>query len=122
LFLGGGNPAQVPAAQQCFQQHLQALAQDPQAAASMLGVYPAPQGNDSTLRAAAGFLSRECGWPVTEANIALVSGSQLAFFILFNLLAGPGADGLSRRILLPVVPEYLGYGAQGLGENFFAAR
>jgi valine--pyruvate aminotransferase len=122
LFLGGGNPAQVPAAQQCFQQHLQALAQDPQAAASMLGVYPAPQGNDSTLRAAAGFLSRECGWPVTEANIALVSGSQLAFFILFNLLAGPGADGLSRRILLPVVPEYLGYGAQGLGENFFSAR
>ena len=122
LFLGGGNPALVPAAQQCFQQHLQALVKDPQATASMLGVYPAPQGNDSTLQAVAGFLSRECGWPVTEANIALVSGSQLAFFILFNLLAGPGVDGVNRRLLLPVVPEYLGYGAQGLGEDFFVTR
>lgn len=122
LFLGGGNPAQVPAAQQCFQAHLQTLVRDPQATAAMLGVYPAPQGGDSTLRAVAGFLSRECGWPVTEANIALVNGSQLAFFILFNLLAGPGEDGVNRRVLLPVVPEYLGYGAQGLAENFFATR
>lgn len=122
LFLGGGNPAVIPEAQQCFQAHLQALAQDPQATASMLGVYPAPQGSDSTLRAVAEFLSRECGWPVTEANIALVNGSQLAFFILFNLLAGPGADGVNRRLLLPVVPEYLGYGAQGLGEDFFVSH
>lgn len=122
LFLGGGNPAQVPAAQACFQQHLQAIANDPQATSSLLGVYPAPQGGDSTLRAVAGFLSRECGWPVTEANIALVNGSQLAFFILFNLLAGTGEDGANRRVLLPLVPEYLGYGAQGLGENFFVTR
>lgn len=122
LFLGGGNPAQVPAAQQCFQRHLQALAQDPQAASAMLGVYPPPQGGDSTLRAVAGFLSRECSWPVTEANIALVNGSQLAFFILFNLLAGTGDNDDSRRVLLPLVPEYLGYGAQGLTDDFFATR
>jgi valine--pyruvate aminotransferase len=122
LFLGGGNPAQVSAAQQCFQQHLQALAQDPAAAAALVGVYPAPQGDDRTLCSVAGFLSRECGWPVSEANIAIVSGSQLAFFILFNLFGGPdGADG-SRQVLLPLVPEYLGYGAQGLGDNFFRTR
>jgi valine--pyruvate aminotransferase len=122
LFLGGGNPAKVPAAQQCFQQHLQALAQDPAAAAALVGIYPAPQGDDRTLRAVAGFLSRECGWPVSEANIAIVSGSQLAFFILFNLFAGADDAGSQRQVLLPLVPEYLGYGAQGLGENFFQTR
>lgn len=122
LFLGGGNPALVPAAQAFFQQHLQAIANDPQQTSSLLGVYPAPQGGDSTLRAVAGFLSCECGWPITEANIALVNGSQLAFFILFNLLAGASEDGANRRVLLPLVPEYLGYGAQGLGENFFVTR
>lgn len=122
LFLGGGNPAKVPAAQQCFQTHLRRLAEEADAANSLLGVYPAPQGDDRTLRALAGFLSRECGWPVSEANIAIVSGSQLAFFILFNLFAGVDDAESSRQALLPLVPEYLGYGAQGLGDDFFQTR
>ncbi len=54
-------------------------------------------------------------------NIALVNGSQLAFFILLNLFAGPSATG-TRRVLLPLVPEYLGYGAQGLDRDFFQVQ
>lgn len=122
LFLGGGNPAQIPEAQICFRTHLQELAHDPQAVAGLLGVYPAPQGNDTTLVAVAGYLSDDCGWPVGARNLALVNGSQLAFFILFNLFAGPGSDGTLRQVLLPLVPEYLGYGAQGLHADFFRSH
>ncbi|MBC6904635.1 valine--pyruvate transaminase [Saccharophagus sp. K07] len=122
LFLGGGNPAQVLEAQQCFQKHLQALAADSKATSDLLGVYPAPQGADSTLQALADFFALECGWRVSPANIALVSGSQLAFFILLNLFAGQTSDGGQRQVLLPLVPEYLGYSAQGLQHDFFQAR
>lgn len=122
LFLGGGNPAQVPEALACFQQHLTQLAADPQAAGRVLGVYAAPQGDDSTLRALADYLAGECGWPVDAGNIALVSGSQLAFFIVLNCFAGPSPDGTTKQVVLPLVPEYLGYATQGLHEQFFVAR
>jgi valine--pyruvate aminotransferase len=121
LFLGGGNPAQVPEAQACFAKHLQQMAQDPQAAARLLGVYAAPQGDDSTLRALANYLAGECGWPVDQNNIALVSGSQLAFFILLNCFAGSMEAGRHKQVVLPLVPEYLGYGTQGLHRDFFVA-
>lgn len=121
LFLGGGNPAQVPEAQACFQRHLTHLAQDPAAAGRLLGVYAAPRGDETTVRAMADYLARECGWPVAEDNIALVSGSQLAFFILLNCFAGTMPDGSDRQVVLPMVPEYLGYGAQGLHGDFFTA-
>lgn len=122
LFLGGGNPAQIPEAQTCFQKHLKQLAQDPSATARLLGVYAAPQGDDATLQALADYLAGECGWPIGRGNVALVSGSQLAFFILLNCFAGPMAEGGNKQVVLPLVPEYLGYGTQGLHRDFFVAQ
>jgi valine--pyruvate aminotransferase len=40
--------------------------------------------------------------------------------MLFNLLAGESAGG-RRRILFPLVPEYIGYANQGLCEGMFTA-
>lgn len=122
LFLGGGNPAQVPEAQTSFHRHLQALAQDPVASARTLGVYAGPQGDEVCLRALAQYLFKECGWPVSQENLALVNGSQLAFFILLNGFAGPDGRGGLRQAVLPLVPEYLGYSAQGLHTDFFRAN
>ena len=122
LFLGGGNPAQIPEAQASFQAHLRQLAADPAAAARLLGVYAGPQGDDATLQALTKYLSQDCRWPVNQGNIALVSGSQLAFFILLNCFAGPLEHGGIKRVVLPLVPEYLGYGTQGLHRNFFVAH
>ncbi|MCK7498552.1 MAG: hypothetical protein MZW92_53940 [Comamonadaceae bacterium] len=52
----------------------------------------------------ADVLARRYGWPLTERNVALTSGSQSAFFTLFNLLAGDARRGPRRRILLPLAP------------------
>src|SRR5690606_24599666 len=38
-----------------------------------------------------------------------------------NLLAGAMPDGSCRKILLPVVPEYIGYANQGLSPDQFVA-
>jgi valine--pyruvate aminotransferase len=53
--------------------------------------------------------------------VALTSGSQAGFFLLFNLLAGPQSDGGFKRILLPVTPEYIGYQDVGLREGMLTA-
>jgi valine--pyruvate aminotransferase len=58
---------------------------------------------------------------VTADHVAVTSGGQSAFFYLFNLLAGPRPDGF-RRVLLPLVPEYIGYADQGVAESMFTAR
>jgi valine--pyruvate aminotransferase len=48
-------------------------------------------------------------------------GGQTAFFFLFNALAGHYPDGRHKKILLPLVPEYIGYANQSLGSQIFAA-
>jgi valine--pyruvate aminotransferase len=48
-------------------------------------------------------------------------GGQTAFYFLFNLLAGEMPDGTHRKILLPLVPEYIGYANQGVHGGLFHA-
>ncbi len=115
LFLGGGNPQDVPEASAIFANHLQQLAA--LSPYRQLGVYQSPLGNLDIRQSVAQYLQKQCDWPVTADHIALVSGSQSAFFILFNLFCG---DGL--KALLPLVPEYLGYAAQAVSDNAFVAN
>ena len=70
------------------------------------------------LRALAGMLRREYGWDLDEENICLTCGSQGAFFLLFNMLAGQCGQK-HRKILLPLAPEYIGYADLGLCDGFF---
>ena len=68
------------------------------------------------------MLRREYGWDLGAANIAISNGSQSAFFILFNLFAGRCVDGSQRHILLPFVPEYIGYREIGVDGPIFRAE
>jgi len=120
-FLGGGNPAPIPEAQSLFNRHLQALVTDMVKRPDLLGVYQSPQGNSQVLQSLAQYFRNDCDWDVGTENITLVSGSQQAFFILFNLFAGLDGDK-KRQILLPIVPEYLGYASLGMSEGMFQAH
>ena len=121
LFMGGGNPSRIPAMEALFSERLAQMAADPSQVFGALGVYKSPQGDRRFLRAMARLLSERCGWPLTERNIAVANGSQSAFFVLFNLLAGTQSDGSHRVIRLPLAPEYLGYADSGLSADFFHA-
>jgi len=41
--------------------------------------------------------------------------------ILFNLFAGKQPDGSFKKILLPLAPEYIGYGDAGIDEDIFVS-
>ncbi len=121
LMLGGGNPAHIPEMEQAWAARMHEITQTPGALRQLLGVYDPPRGNARFLSALAALLRREYGWPIGPEHLAITNGGQTAFYCLFNLLAGRTPSGEERKILLPVVPEYIGYANQGFGRELFHA-
>lgn len=121
LFMGGGNPAQIPAVESEIKAAIERVLAEPDGIKKLCGNYQSPQGDPRFLQALASYFNRECGWPVTTDNIALANGSQAAFFVLFNMFAGHFADGSHKQILLPMAPEYIGYASSGLSDDFFVS-
>jgi valine--pyruvate aminotransferase len=121
IMMGGGNPGHIPEIQEVMRQRLQTLIADEHSLRKLIGVYDPPKGEVDFRKALATLLRREYGWDLDEDNICLTNGSQGAFFLLFNLLAGRTANGGHRKILLPMAPEYIGYADLGLSEDFFTS-
>ena len=121
IFMGGGNPGRIPEAEAIFKARLESVMADPQQLHSLMGIYQSPQGDKIFRQQIASLLKKEFGWDLSERNIAISNGSQSAFFILYNMLAGAMPDGTHRSIHLPLAPEYIGYGDIGLTEGFFTA-
>lgn len=121
LMLGGGNPGRIPEVEAALRSEMERLLADGDRFERMIGIYDHPQGSHEFREACAELLRRECGWPVDAEMIALTNGSQSAFYQLFNLFGGRDAGGQTRRILLPMTPEYIGYADAGMDDDLFAA-
>ena len=121
LMLGGGNPAHIPAVQDYFNRRLRYFVDHPREFAQVIGNYDAPRGEKRFIGALADFFNRHYHWGIGPENIVLTAGSQTGFFMLFNSLAGLFPGGARRRILFPMVPEYIGYADVGLSDNLFTA-
>lgn len=120
IMMGGGNPAHIPEVEAVWRERMEQVLGTPGALENMLGDYDTPRGRPEFLEALAAFFKRTLGWEVTADNIAITTGSQTASFLLFNLLAGP-ASGRQRKILFPLVPEYIGYSDTGIAPGMFTA-
>ena len=121
IMMGGGNPGLIPEIQAVMRARLQEIADDEASLRRLIGIYDPPRGDGEFLQAMAGLLRREYGWDLSEENICLTHGSQGAFFLLFNILAGRCADGSRRKILLPMAPEYIGYADLGMEADLFTS-
>jgi valine--pyruvate aminotransferase len=122
LVLGGGNPAHIPEVEAVFQERMRWLSDHPQVLSRIIGNYDSPRGNSRFINMLAGFFKKTYGWDIGPENIVLTAGSQNGFFLLFNTLAGTFPDGSHRHILLPLVPEYIGYSDVGLSDDLFIAN
>lgn len=121
LMLGGGNPAHIPEVQKILKKRMQEILENDNEFEKMIGNYTTPQGDSEFLSAVAEFLHKEYSWKVSSKNICVLHGSQTTFFFLFNMLAGKFSDGSFKKILLPIVPEYIGYEDQGISSDFFTS-
>ncbi|PML58843.1 valine--pyruvate transaminase [Vibrio lentus] len=118
IMLGGGNPAAIPAMLDYFNQASADMLASGELIAALAN-YDGPQGKDSFIKSLAALLKETYGWDISEKNISLTNGSQSGFFYLFNLLAGQQPDGSHKKILLPIAPEYIGYGDAGIDDDIF---
>ena len=119
--LGGGQPARIPEMNAVWRRRLEELMEEPGGLERALTSYDPPRGNPHFLEAIATLFREMFGWNLTADNVAVTSGGQTAFYFLFNLLAGEMPDGTQRKILLPLVPEYIGYANQGVSGGLFHA-
>ncbi|MDV5059804.1 valine--pyruvate transaminase [Vibrio diabolicus] len=120
IMLGGGNPAAIPAMLDYFHQASEEMLASGELVAALAN-YDGPQGKDAFVKALAQLFRETYGWDISEKNISLTNGSQSGFFYLFNLLAGKQPDGSHKRVLLPIAPEYIGYGDAGIDEDIFVS-
>ena len=109
IFMGGGNPGRITDVEAVFKRRLESVLQDPAQLHRLMGVYQSPQGDKQFLIEIAALLKKQFGWNLSERNIAVSNGSQPAFFVLYNMLAGLMADGRHGSVHLPLAPEYIGY-------------
>ena len=120
LMLGGGNPAHVPEVEKVWRDRWNEISATPDHLERALGNYDGPQGNVDFIEALVESLHKRYGWDIRRENVAIVNGSQNAFFYLFNMLAGRFASApTNRRVLLPLAPEYIGYADQGISGHLF---
>lgn len=120
--LGGGQPARIPEMNAVWHRRLEELLEETGGLERAMTSYDPPRGNQRFLEAIAGLFRETFGWDIGPANIAISPGGQTAFFFLFNLLAGRMPDGSRKKILLPLVPEYIGYSEQGTNGGLFHAH
>ena len=119
--LGGGQPAHIPEVNALWRRRLEEIMSSPGELEKMLSNYDPPRGNPRFLEAIAGLFRENFGWDISAKNVAITPGGQTAFFFLFNALAGKFPDGSRKKILLPLVPEYIGYANQSVGGDIFRA-
>ena len=123
--LGGGNPAQIPEVAAMYRAQMERILSDGTAFDDLIGRYDAPQGRTEFIEAVAAYLSKTYGWNIGAENVAITNGSQSACFYLFNLFSGTFTDKSGaqkkKKLLFPLVPEYIGYADQGIESGTFVS-
>ena len=119
--LGGGQPAHIPEIDRLWRQRLGEIASGAGELEHVLGNYEPPAGNQTFRSALARLFRQQFAWDIGPENVCVTAGGQTAFFLLFNALAGQFADGRYKKILFPLVPEYIGYANQSVRGNLFCA-
>lgn len=119
LFLGGGNPAHIPEFESAVAGELKQIAENPDRLHKLVGVYQSPQGSESFIENFVDYVNAEFGWQISSSHVALTNGSQSAFFILINILSGMDSQSADKKIIFPMMPEYLGYADQASEYDVF---
>lgn len=119
--LGGGQPSHIPEVDDIWQRRLRSIAADSAQVVAALGDYQPPSGDAAFRDSIANLFRNEYGWEINADNVCITAGGQTAFFLLLNALAGKMRDGTHRKVLLPLVPEYIGYADQSTCGNMFRA-
>lgn len=111
--LSAGNPLILPEVEQLWRDCTAELL-----ASSEYGEvvcrYGSSQGYAPLIEAVVNDFNRRYGLDLTERNILITPGSQTLYFYAANAFGGYTPSGDLRKIVLPLSPDYTGYGGVSL--------
>lgn len=107
--LSAGNPVILPEVEQLWRDCTADLLSSSEYG-EVVCRYGSSQGYQPLIAAIAEDFNRRYGLALTERNILITPGSQALYFFAANALAGYDAVGQLKRIVLPLSPDYTGYG------------
>ncbi|MBM9577453.1 valine--pyruvate transaminase [Leptospira sp. 201903070] len=116
--LGGGNPASILEVTEVWKEILSKQIESG-SLKRILGSYESPAGIQELRECVASILSEESGTRISENQISITNGSQNAFYLLLNFFSGKFENDRNKKILFPILPEYIGYTDQTLEKDSF---
>jgi valine--pyruvate aminotransferase len=107
--LSAGNPVILPEVEQLWRDCTADLLASPEYG-EVVCRYGASQGYQPLIEAIVQDFNQRYGLNLTDRNILITPGSQSLYFYAANAFGGYTADGELRQIVLPLSPDYTGYG------------
>lgn len=111
--LSAGNPVIIPEVEQLWREAtLELLASSEYG--EVVCRYGSSQGYEPLIEAIAKDFSQRYGLNLTSDNIVITPGSQSLYFLAANAFGGYTQTGQMKAIVLPLSPDYTGYGGVSL--------
>ncbi|MEH2449712.1 MAG: valine--pyruvate transaminase [Nostoc sp.] len=107
--LSAGNPLILPEVEQLWRDCTAQLLASPEYG-EVVCRYGSSQGYAPFVKAIANDFNKRYGLKLTERNILITPGSQTLYFYAANTFGGYTPSGELKQIVLPLCPDYTGYG------------
>lgn len=111
--LSAGNPVILPAVEQLWRDATQSLLQSEEYG-TVVCRYGTSQGYEPLVKAVQFEFQRQYGIPLSDRQILITPGSQALYFLAANAFGGKAENGQVKKIVLPLCPDYTGYGGVSL--------
>ncbi|HEY9635900.1 MAG TPA: valine--pyruvate transaminase [Coleofasciculaceae cyanobacterium] len=111
--LSAGNPVILPEVEQLWRDCTAELLASPEYG-EVVCRYGSSQGYLPLIEAIASDFNQRYGLNLSERNILITPGSQSLYFYAANAFGGYTTDGDLKQIVLPLSPDYTGYGGVSL--------
>ncbi len=118
--LSPGNPLILPEVEAMWRQYTAKLLASKDFG-EVVGRYGASQGYGPLIDAVVEFFNSTYKWGISAENVLITPGSQALYFYAANTFGGYDPHGRLRKILLPLSPDYTGYGGVALTEESLLA-
>lgn len=118
--LSAGNPVILPAVEQLWRDCTAELLASPEYG-EVVCRYGSSQGYAPLIDAIARDFNQRYSLQLSDRNILITPGSQALYFYAGNAFGGRTPSGEVKSILLPLSPDYTGYGGLSLTSDAIAA-
>jgi valine--pyruvate aminotransferase len=120
--LSAGNPVILPEIEQMWRDYTYELLDSPDYG-EVVCRYGSSQGYQPLIDAVVTDFNHRYGLKLTAKNVLITPGSQSLYFYAMNAFGGQTAGGQMKQIVLPLSPDYTGYGGMAIApDSVFAYK